>query len=230
MDYIINGLKEAFNIIVSLEREFVGIVALSIKISFTAILLATLTAIPFGIWVGLGRFKGRTFLSVVLNTLMSFPTVVIGLLLYSFLSRKGALGNLKVLFTPVAMIMGQSILAFPIIAALVAAGTRNLGDRAFTAARVLGAGKLGSTLLFLKESKLIVITSVSAAFGRIFSEVGISMMLGGNIRFYTRNITTAIALETSRGSFSLGIALGMVLMMVAFSINATAYYMQLKKT
>lgn len=229
MDYIINGLKGALDIVLSLEREFVGIVALSIRVSFTAILLAMLTAIPFGIWVGLGKFKGRTFLGVVLNTLMSFPTVVIGLLLYSFLSRKGPLGNLKVLFTPMAMIMGQSILAFPIIAALVAAGTRNLGDRAFIAARVLGAGKLGSILLFLKESKLIVITSVSAAFGRIFSEVGISMMLGGNIRFYTRNITTAIALETSRGSFSLGIALGMVLMMVAFSINTTAYYVQLKK-
>ncbi|MCQ9207019.1 MAG: ABC transporter permease [Omnitrophica bacterium] len=224
-----NELKGAFEIIFSLEREFLSAVGLSLKVSLIALFLAAIIAIPFGIWVGTGKFKHRELTSAILNTAMSFPTVVIGLLLYSFFSRKGPMGNLGILFTPAAMITGQCILAFPIIAALVAAGTRNLGDRAILAARALGAGNIKSILLFLKESRLIVLASLSAAFGRIFSEVGISMMLGGNIRFYTRNITTAIALETSKGAFSLGIALGMVLMVIAFTINASVYYLQPKK-
>jgi len=229
MGYIAGGLKEAFNIILSLDKEFLRIVALSVKISLASTLLAAALAVPIGIWLGIGKFKGRGLFGAVLNTLMAFPTVVIGLLLYSFLSRRGPLGNFGILFTPMAMILGQCILAFPIIAALVAAGARNLGDRSFIAARMLGAGRLESILLFFKEAKIIVITSVSAGFGRVFSEVGISMMLGGNIRFYTRNITTAIALESSKGSFSLGIALGIVLMIIAFSINASVYHFQLRK-
>jgi len=229
MDYIVNGLKGAFNIFLSLDKEFLGIVGLSVKISFLSTTLAAILAIPLGIWVGLGKFKGRGLLGTILNTLMSFPTVVIGLLFYSILSRKGPMGEFGILFTPSAMVIGQSILAFPIIAAFVAAGVRNSGDHSLVAARLLGAGRFESGLIFLKEAKLIVLTSISAGFGRVFSEVGISMMLGGNIRFYTRNITTAIALESSKGAFSLGIALGIVLMIVAFSINATVYNLQLKK-
>ena len=229
MDYITDGIKGAFDIIFSLDREFLGIVSTSIKISFASTFLAALLAIPFGIWVGTGKFKGRRLVATILNTLMSLPTVVVGLLLYSFLSRKGPLGELGILFTPTAMIMGQCILAFPIVAALVAAGVRNLGDSSLVAARVLGAGKLESILLFLREARLIVMTSVSAGFGRVFSEVGVSMMLGGNIRFYTRNITTAIALETSKGAFSLGIALGIVLMIIAFFINLAVYHFRSEK-
>lgn len=229
MGYIINGLKGALDIIFSLDGEFLGIVSTSVKISFASTFLAAVLAIPFGIWVGAGKFKGRELIVTILNTLMSLPTVVVGLLLYSLLSRKGPLGDFGILFTPMAMIMGQCILAFPIVAALVAAGVRNLGDSPLVAAHMLGAGKLESGLLFLREAKLIVMTSVSAGFGRVFSEVGVSMMLGGNIRFYTRNITTAIALETSKGCFSLGIALGIVLMITAFFINATVYYLQAKR-
>jgi len=226
MDYIVDGLKEAFKIIFSLNREFLGIVSLSVKISFSSTFLAAFAGIPFGILVGTGRFKGRRLLAVSLNTFMSFPTVVVGLLLYSFLSRRGPLGNLGILFTPIAMIIGQCILSFPIIAAFVAGGVRNLGDRPLIAARILGAGRFKTGFLFLKEAKLIIMTSVLAGFGRVFSEVGVSMMLGGNIRFYTRNITTAIALETSRGAFGLGIALGIILLAIAFFVNITCYYVR----
>jgi len=226
MDYIIDGLKGAFEIIVSLDREFLHIVFVSLKISFTSTLLATLLGVPLGMWVALAKFKGRNFVATILNTLMSLPTVVVGLLLYSFLSRKGPLGNLGILFTPAAMVLGQFILAFPIVAALSMGGIRSLGETPLIAARILGAGKLASTLLFFREAKFIILAAVMAGFGRVFAEVGISMMLGGNIRFYTRNITTAIALETSKGAFSLGLALGMVLLVIAFLVNVTVYHFQ----
>jgi tungstate transport system permease protein len=222
-------MQEAFNILFSLDREFLAIVWVSVRVSVCAILLACVFGIPFGLWVGTGNFKGRNMLAAVLNTLMALPTVVLGLLLYSMFSRSGPMGGLGILFTPAAMITGQSILAFPIIAALTAGGVRNLGDGPLVAARALGSGRLQSCLLFLKEAKLIIITSVLAGFGRIFSEVGVSMMLGGNIRFYTRNITTAIALETSKGQFSLGIALGLVLMIIAFAISIVFYRFQVKR-
>lgn len=230
MDYIINGIKGAVKIIFSLDREFAGIVFTSLKISLSSTFLASLLGIPLGLWVGLGNFKGKYLLQTVLNTLMSLPTVVIGLTLYSFLSRKGPLGGLNILFTPSAIIIGQLILAFPIIAAFICGGTKNIGQAPIIAARLLGAGRIKSSLLFLNEAKLIIMTSVLAGFGRVFSEVGISMMLGGNIRFYTRNIPTAIALETSRGMFELGIALGVVLISVAFLVNTIVFQVQKGKT
>lgn len=228
MDYISYGLRRAFEIIFSLDREFLGVVFTSVKISSVSIILASAAAIPFGVWVGTGRSKGKDLITTILNTLMAMPTVVIGLLFYSLLSRKGPLGELGILFTPTAMVIGQSVLAFPIIAALIAAGVGNLGEAPFIAARLLGAEKFRSGLLFLREAKLIVITCVLAGFGRIFSEIGISMMLGGNIRFYTRNITTAIALETSRGAFGMGIALGIVLLAVALLINIAVWPVRYK--
>lgn len=203
--------------------EFLGIVFRSIKISGTATCVAALLGIPVGIFVGTQKFRGRELAATLLNTFMSLPTVVLGLMLYSLFSRSGPLGEAGLLFTQTAMIIGQSILAFPIVAALVAGGVRNLGDRPIIAARILGAGALESGFLFLKEARLIVITSVLAAFGRVFSEVGVSMMIGGNIRFYTRNITTTIALESSRGAIGLGVALGIVLLSIAFVINIFVY-------
>jgi tungstate transport system permease protein len=229
MDYIIDGIRGALGIIFSLESEFLTIVSTSIRISLASTALASILAIPFGLWVGTGRFKGRNFVATVLNTLMSLPTVVIGLLVYSLLSRRGPAGGAGILFTPAAMITGQCILAFPLIAAFVAGGARSMGDEALVASRTLGAGRFQSGLLFLREAEPVIITSVLAGFGRVFSEVGISMMLGGNIRFYTRNITTAIALETSRGAFSLGIALGIVLMVIAFFVNAVVYNFKVKR-
>ncbi|HIE43328.1 MAG TPA: ABC transporter permease subunit [Candidatus Omnitrophica bacterium] len=226
MEYIIEGLKGAFQIIISFDREFLKIVSVSVKISFISTFLASVFGVPFGMWVALAKFKGRTFLRTILNTLMSLPTVVVGLLLYSLLSRKGPLGGLGILYTPAAMVMGQFILTFPIVAALAMGGIRTLGESPLVAARLLGAGRIATGLLFLREAKSIIIVCVLAGFGRVFGEVGVSMMLGGNIRFYTRNITTAIALETSKGAFSLGIALGIVLLVVAFLINATVYHFQ----
>lgn len=223
MPFILDGFKQAFVILFSLDREFLSVVTVSVSVSFTSTLISVILAIPVGIWLATARFRGRKLLITVLNTLMSVPTVVIGLFLYSLLSRQGPLGRMGLLFTPAAMIAGQCILAFPIIAASITGGVSNLGNRPYVAARLLGAGPQRSMLMFFREAKLIVLTSALAGFGRVFSEIGVSMMLGGNIRFYTRNITTAIALETSRGEFGLGIALGIVLLIVAFVINAVVY-------
>lgn len=223
MSYIIEGLKGAAKIILSLDKEFLGIIGVSLKISLTSTFLAGLVGIPLGICIGTSKFKGRKLINIVLNTLMAFPTVVIGLMVYSFLSRSGPLGKFGLLFTPTAMIIGQFILALPIISALSAAGTRNIGEAPLIAARILGADRKQSFMIFLKETRLLIISCLLAGFGRVFAEVGVSMMLGGNIRFYTRNITTAIALETSKGYFSLGIALGIVLLAIAFIINIVVF-------
>jgi len=176
MIYIIDGFKKALTIIFSLDREFLNIIMVSVSISFTSTILSVFLAIPFGIWLATARFRGRQIIVTILNTLMSVPTVVIGLFLYSVLSRQGPLGSLGILFTPAAMIVGQCILAFPIIAATVTGGVSNLGNRPYIAARLLGASPMRSTFLFLREAKLIVITSALAGFGRVFSEIGISVM------------------------------------------------------
>ncbi|MBU0570908.1 MAG: ABC transporter permease [Candidatus Omnitrophica bacterium] len=219
MEYIFSGFKEAVLIIFSLNPEFLYIVWTSIKVSILALLLAVIVGVPVGIFVGLVKFRGRDFVAVVLNTLMSMPTVVIGLLVYAMISRRGPLGGVGLLYTVTAMVIGQAILAFPIVAALVVAAVRNHEDKALRLARVLGASPFDAYLTYISEARFSIFAAVIAGFGRVFSEIGISMMLGGNIRFYTRNITTAIALETAKGRFGIGIALGMVLLAVAFILN-----------
>lgn len=230
MNYILEGLKNAFIMIFTLDKEFVAVIGVSIRVSFIATVLATILAIPVGLWVGLGKFKGRDCITVILNTLMSIPTVVVGLLVYSFISRQGPLGRLGILFTPTAMVIGQVILAFPIIAGISIGAVRNLGDAPFVAASLLGASKIRAGMLFLGEARIAILSSIIAGFGRVFSEVGISMMLGGNIRFYTRNITTTIALETSKGNFALAIAGGLILLVIALVINISIYYFSRHKS
>lgn len=229
MDYLIQGLGKALKIIVQLDSEFLAIVSISLKVSFTAIILAAVVGVPLGISLGLNRYKGEKIVSVILNSLLSLPTVLIGLLLYSFLSRQGPLGRFNLLFTPTAMIMGQFVLALPIITALIMNGIKNFGNNAMVAAYNLGAGRQQRLLLFIDETKYIISGSLLAGFGRIFAEVGVSMMVGGNIRFYTRNITTSIALEISKGDFGLGIALGFVLLMIAFLLSIFIFTFQRKR-
>ena len=150
---------------------------------------------------------------------MALPTVVIGLLVYTMLSNNGILGNSRILFTPLAIIIGQSILAFPLIASMVYAGLSKLDSRFFETLKTLGANQRNIFKATIKEAKFIILSAILAGFGRVIGEVGVSMMLGGNIRFYTRTITTAIALETSKGAFELGLTLGLILMIIALSIN-----------
>jgi len=223
MDYIFEGLKNALKMIVGLDRQVISIALVSIKVSITSIILATLLGVPVGFYVGLKNFWGKTAVVIILNTLMALPTVLIGLLVYSFLSRQGPLGTLGLLYTPWAMVIGQSILAFPVVAGLSLSATQGVDKRVEKTALTLGANGRQTALAILAEGRFAIFAAIIAGFGRVFTEVGISMMVGGNIQGYTRNITTAIALETGKGEFGLGIALGIVLLMVALPINILLY-------
>ena len=210
---------QALHLILDFDPEFATTVAVSLEVAATSTVLATAAAVPVGIIVAESRFRGRQVVITLLNTLMSLPTVLVGLLVYSFISRRGPLGDLGLLYTQSAMVAGQALLAFPIIAGLVLASVASLDQRVRATAVSLGADGSQSFRLLLREARFGILSAVVAGFGRVFAEVGVSMMLGGNIRGYTRNITTAITLETSKGDFALGIALGLVLLFVALGVN-----------
>lgn len=207
-------------------KEILSIALVSIKVSFISIILATVAGVPFGFCVAIREFWGKRAVVTILNTLLALPTVVVGLIVYSFLSRQGLLGPLGLLYTPMAMVIGQFILATPIIASLSLTATQSVDKRVMKTALTLGAGGFQSPLAIFSEIRFALLGAIITGFGRIFAEVGVSMMLGGNIRGFTRNITTAIAFETGKGEFSLGIALGMILLTVAFFINLLFHYFQ----
>jgi tungstate transport system permease protein len=214
-----DSLRAAFALILTLDPEVVGAVWTSLYTSTAGILLAALVGIPVGTLIGVGRFTGRRAVLTLLNTLMALPTVVVGLVIYGFLSRQGPLGPFGLLFTPVAMIIGQTVLAAPIVANYTVAAVTGADPRIMTTALTLGAGRLRAAWQLLLEVRFGVMAAVVAGFGRVIAEVGVAMMLGGNIRGYTRTMTTAIALETSKGEFAFGLALGLVLMTLALVVN-----------
>jgi len=230
LEYLINGLKGALKIILESDREFLSIVMVSVKVATTSTMLAAIAGIPFGIFVAQKKFPGRNIVLTSVNTLMSLPTVVIGLTVYSFLSRVGPLGEIGLLYTLSAMVIGQFILAFPILSGVTIAAVRSLDKRIKITLIAMGSTPKQGFRMFIHEARLGILTALIAGFGRVFAEVGVSMMLGGNIKGYTRNITTAIALETSKGEFALGIALGIVLLIVAFSVNLILTNLQKKNT
>jgi tungstate transport system permease protein len=219
MDFLFESLRAALALVFAADDEVVHAVWTSLYTSGCAIVLAGLIGIPAGTGLGLGRFVGRRAAVTGLNTLMALPTVVVGLVLYGFLSRQGPVGVWGLLFTPAAMIVGQTVLAAPIVANYTLAAVAGADPRIMTTALTLGAGRLRATWQLLLEVRFGIIAAVVAGFGRVIAEVGVAMMLGGNIRGYTRTMTTAIALETSKGEFAFGLALGIVLMIVALAVN-----------
>ena len=219
MDFLTESLRAALSLILALDPEVVGAVWTSLYTSMAGILLAAVVGIPLGTLIGVGHFTGRRAVLTLLNTLMALPTVVVGLVIYGFLSRQGPLGAWGLLFTPLAMIVGQTVLAAPIVANYTVAAVTGADPRIINTALTLGAGRLRAAWQLLLEVRFGVIAAVVAGFGRVIAEVGVAMMLGGNIRGYTRTMTTAIALETSKGEFAFGLALGLVLMTVALVVN-----------
>ncbi len=219
MGYLFDSLYTALELILSFDREVQMTVWTSLYTSSCAIVLATLLGAPLGLWLGISRFRGRRLVITLLNTLMALPTVVVGLLLFGMFSRQGPLGTLGLLFTPWAMIAGQMVLATPIVANLVLAAVTGADERIMNTALTLGASRLQAAKQLLKEIRFGVMAAVIVGFGRVIAEVGVAMMLGGNIRNSTRTMTTAIALETSKGEFAFGLALGLVLLGVALLIN-----------
>lgn len=219
MGYLGESLLTALELIINFDREVRITAWVSLYTSSCAIVIAALLGVPTGLWLGLNRFRGRQILLALLNTLMALPTVVVGLLLFGLLSRQGPLGPLGLLFTPLAMIAGQTVLATPIVANLVLAAVTGADQRIINTALTLGASRFQAAIQLLREIRFGVMAAVIAGFGRVIAEVGVAMMLGGNIRNSTRTMTTAIALETSKGEFAFGLALGMLLLSVALLVN-----------
>ncbi|MEI7648982.1 MAG: ABC transporter permease [Methanomicrobiales archaeon] len=218
MDAIITGITQAFTLIVTLNPEVLHIAALSVYISLAATILAACISIPLGGLIHFREFRGKRTLKMIIQTLYSVPTVVVGLLIYLLLSRSGPLGFLGLLFTPEGMILGQMVLIIPITTGLVISALsgvdRNISDTLVS----LGATEFQSIVKIVKEARLAILSAVILAFGRAISEVGVAMMIGGNIADQTRVLTTAIALQTGMGDFGFSIALGIILLAIALVI------------
>src|SRR5258705_4536351 len=223
---LLEATQQAFQRLFAGDAELWTVIWISLKVSLTALLVATQFAVALGFWVASNRFPGRREVIVLLQGMLSFPTVVVGLILYLLLSRSGPLGPWHLLFTQDAMIAGQAVIAFPVLAAFTLAAVHGADPRLRETAVSLGAGPLRSALTSLYEVRFAVVAGVLNGFGRVISEVGCSMMVGGNIAGLTRNIPTAIALETSKGDFAQGIALGVVLMVFALGVVALLALMQ----
>jgi tungstate transport system permease protein len=219
MDYILDGLIQAFTLIFNGDPETFSAVKATVLASSLSVAASMVIGAPLGFWLGYARFPGRRAARVAVDTLLSLPTVVIGLLCYAFMTRRGPLGDLELLFTIPGMAVGQTILGLPIVVALTATAVENLDHRLKQTLVTLGADRWQVLLTSLWEARFSLALAGAAAYGRIVSEVGISMMIGGNIKWHTRTITTAIALETGKGQFAVGIALGLILMTVALVVN-----------
>jgi len=219
MNTIINGLAKAISLILSFDRELYAIIFLSLKVSGLAVVIASLIGIPLGAVCALRRFFGRGVLVTLLNTFMGLPPVVAGLAVYLFLSRSGPLGFMGLLYSPSAMVIAQAVIAMPIVAALTWSAVASVDARVRETALTLGATPMMAEWRMLSEARLSVFSAVIAGFGRTMAEVGAVLMVGGNIAGYTRVMTTTIAMETGKGSFELAIALGVVLIFVAFVVN-----------
>jgi len=228
MDSITAGFIRAFDLIFHLNAELFGIILLSLKVSGLALVIATLLGLPLGAMLGLKRFPGRDIVISAVNKLMGLPPVVVGLFVYLILSRKGPLGFLGLLYSPTAMIIAQSILAIPIVTALCHSAIVNVDPLIRQASRTLGATQRQETLAIIHEARYGIISAIVAAFGRVMAEVGSILIVGGNIAGYTRVMTTTIALETDKGNFELALALGIILLLLSFIVNAVLHTIQRK--
>jgi tungstate transport system permease protein len=216
---LIETTRQALRLLFAGDAELWRIVWVSLKISIGALLLMSPVAITAGYLLATQRFPGRRIIIVITQALFAFPTVVVGLLLYMLLSRQGLLGSLHLLFTQTAMMIGQMLIAAPILVAFTLSAVQGADARVRETAIVLGAGRLRTALTVLGEVRFGVMAALFNGFGRIISEVGCALMVGGNIAGMTRNMPTAIALETTKGEFAQGVALGIVLMALALGVN-----------
>ena len=224
MDLLWRGLVDAAQLILSRDPTLLQVTSLSLLVSCAATTLAALAGIPAGVALTTGRFRGRTFVQVLVNTGMGLPPVVIGLVITVLLWRSGPLGGLQLLYTPAAMVLAQFIVAAPIVAGLTRAALDLVSPEMVQALRVDGADRVTVGREIVRSALPQVLVAVAAGFGRAIAEVGASLMVGGNIAGYTRILTTDITLETGRGNFALAMALGMVLLVLAFAVNLVLHW------
>jgi len=219
MELILDGILKAFHLLITLDPEVMGITLLSLEVSGSATLISLLLGISTGTLVALTEFPGRRFVVSLINTGMGLPPVVVGLFVTIFLWRSGPLGFLGILYTPTAMIAAQAVIATPIVMGITLAAIQALPKNLRLQILALGATRLQMVWILIKEAKLPLLAGVMAGFGGVISEVGASIMVGGNIKGYSRVLTTATVMETSRGNFDVAIALGIILLLLAYFIN-----------
>ncbi|MFH1757381.1 MAG: ABC transporter permease [Pseudomonadota bacterium] len=226
MDLIFEGIKQAFLLLITLDPEVFNITLLSLRVSGTATLLSLLIGISIGTTVALSQFPGRKLVVSLINTGMGLPPVVVGLFVTIFLWRNGPLGSLGILYTPAAMILAQAIIATPIVMGITLAAIQALPKNLRLQILALGATRIQMVWILVKEAKLPLLAGVMAGFGGVISEVGASIMVGGNIKGYSRVLTTATVMETSRGNFEVAIALGIILLLLVYFINLVLTHIQ----
>ena len=226
MELILEGIYKAFYLLFTLDKEVMGVTILSLQISGTATLISLFVGISVGTTVALAEFPGRKFVVSLINTGMGLPPVVVGLFVTIFLWRNGPLGFLGILYTPAAMILAQAVIATPIVMGITLAAIQALPRNLRLQVLALGATRIQMVWILVKEAKLPLLAGVMAGFGGVISEVGASIMVGGNIQGYSRVLTTATVMETSRGNLDIAIALGIILLLLAYFINLVLTHIQ----
>jgi tungstate transport system permease protein len=215
------AVGEAIELVLSGDREMLTVAAASLRFSLSSTLLAALLGIPAGVALSFSKLRFRHVVEDILYTLLSMPTVVVGLFVYTLIFSQGPMGGLRLLFSPTAIILGQTVLILPLVAALACSAVSMVHPVVRETAITLGAGNTRAMLTVAGEARAALLVACITAFGRVIGEVGISLLLGGNILGYTRTLTTAVALQTSKGEFAMGLALGAILMCVACAVNLT---------
>ncbi|MBI9088991.1 MAG: ABC transporter permease [Desulfobacterium sp.] len=226
MEFIISGVVQAIFLLASGDSSTWSAVAVTLKVSTCSMLMSMAAGLPCGFLIGYFDFRGKRALRTVLDTMLALPTVFIGLLVYAFISNQGPLGEFNLLFSLGGIAVGQTLLAFPIVTALTAVTIEAIDPQLKLTLISLGAGKKNILATCLWEVRFGILAAAVTAYGRVMTEVGISMMVGGNIKWHTRTITTAIALETGKGMFANGIALGVVLITIAFGVNLSLSFLR----
>ena len=223
MDFLLNGFAEAFNLLLNGNLETYSAIKATLYTSSVSILFAVIVGFPLGFILGFYEFKGRKILRLLSDTALAMPTVAIGLILYAFITRNGPLGSLNLLFTLKAVMLGQFVLALPIIISLTASVVENMEKKHYLTILNLRLAPAKLVFCVLYELRYALMVVIATAYGRIVAEVGVAMMIGGNIKYFTRTITTAVSLETNKGEFAMGIALAMVLIFIAFLVNLAIF-------
>jgi tungstate transport system permease protein len=219
MELFVEGICKAWSLIIGLDAEVLTVTLLSLKISCSATLISLCSGIPFGVFLALSNFPGRRLAVSLVNTGMGLPPVVVGLFVTLFLWRNGPLGFLEILYTPLAMILAQAVIAAPIVTGITIASIQNLPANLKLQVQALGATRRQTIWILVREARLPLLAAVMAGFGGVISEVGASIMVGGNIKGQTRVLTTATVMETGKGNFDVAIALSLILLALAFSVN-----------
>ena len=223
MDFLLHGFAEAFNLLLNGNLETYSAIKATLYTSSVSILFAVIVGFPLGFILGFYDFRGRKILRLLSDTALAMPTVAIGLILYAFITRNGPLGSLNLLFTLKAVMLGQFVLALPIIISLTASVVENMEKKHYLTILNLRLAPAKLVFCVLYELRYALMVVIATAYGRIVAEVGVAMMIGGNIKYFTRTITTAVSLETNKGEFAMGIALAMVLIFIAFLVNLAIF-------